>query len=123
MQLPLEKTVGVYLAMPYTPRHSRSHGRHRLRTPRAMTVKTAALVPLWRSLANDLVVVFMLHRFADGALKNGGHSPEALRANLAFLRRHRFHLASLTQLLGERGDDALPSGPTVVFTVDDGYAD
>lgn len=96
-----------------------------------MSVKAAALaavtqdafVPLWRSLVSDQVVVLMLHRFADKELNVRGDSPEALRANLEFLRRHRFHLASLDELISERGKPAPSKGPSVVFTVDDGYAD
>jgi peptidoglycan/xylan/chitin deacetylase (PgdA/CDA1 family) len=117
--------------MRYTPQHCKSHDRCRLGTLRAMSVKTAALaaitqdslVPLWRSLGNDLVVVLMAHRFADNELGNPGASAAALRTNLEVLRRHRFHLGSLRELLDARGTEMPSEGPTIVFTVDDGYAD
>lgn len=97
-----------------------------------MSVKGAALaaitqdafLPLWRSLtSSNQVVVLMMHRFADPEMKIRGASPAALRANLEFLRRHRFHLASLGDLITKGYTKAPSDGPTVVFTVDDGYAD
>jgi peptidoglycan/xylan/chitin deacetylase (PgdA/CDA1 family) len=97
-----------------------------------MSVKGAALaaitqdafLPLWRSLtSSSQVVVLMMHRFADRELSVRGVSPTALRANLEFLRRHKFHLASLGDLIREGYTKAPSEGPTVVFTVDDGYAD
>jgi peptidoglycan/xylan/chitin deacetylase (PgdA/CDA1 family) len=96
-----------------------------------MSVKAATLaaitqdawVPLWRSFVSDQVIVLMLHRFADAERKVSGDSPDALRANLEFLRRHEFHLASLNDLMREDRAHVPRGGPTVVFTVDDGYAD
>jgi peptidoglycan/xylan/chitin deacetylase (PgdA/CDA1 family) len=97
-----------------------------------MSVKAAALaaitqdafLPLWRSLTTrDQVVVLMMHRFADRERGIRGDLPEALRANLELLRRHRFHLGSLGDFLGDEPMKAPAEGPTVVFTVDDGYAD
>jgi peptidoglycan/xylan/chitin deacetylase (PgdA/CDA1 family) len=87
-----------------------------------------AFLPLWRSVVSDRIAVFMLHRFADDERRVPGESPDALRANLEFLRRHRYHLASLKDLVAESGTDRpddgrAAKGPTVVFTVDDGYAD
>jgi peptidoglycan/xylan/chitin deacetylase (PgdA/CDA1 family) len=96
-----------------------------------MSVKAAALaavtqdafVPLWRTLADDQIVVLMLHRFTDRERNIHGDSPDALRANLEFLRRHKFHLGSLKDLISDRDTSGTSAGPIVVFTVDDGYAD
>lgn len=116
--------------MRFTRGHCSSHDRRRLWAIRAVSVKAAALaaitqdafVPLWRSLVSDRVVLLMLHRFADRERNIRGDSPDLLRANLEFLRRHRFRIASLNDLLDPRSEGA-GDGPTVVFTVDDGYAD
>jgi peptidoglycan/xylan/chitin deacetylase (PgdA/CDA1 family) len=81
------------------------------------------IVPLFRPFQRGAVTIFMLHRFADSAYGNDGHSAERLRANLGFLRRHRFRVIGLPQLLEELDQERLPAAPTVVFTVDDGYGD
>jgi peptidoglycan/xylan/chitin deacetylase (PgdA/CDA1 family) len=125
-----DRLLTLHLAMRFAHQHCMSHDRRRPETLRAMSVKAAALaaftqdalLPMWRSLASDLVVVLMLHRFTDRDLDICGDSPAALRANLELLRKHRFDLAPLGELIGER-DATPPKGPTVVFTVDDGYAD
>jgi peptidoglycan/xylan/chitin deacetylase (PgdA/CDA1 family) len=81
------------------------------------------IVPLFRPFQLGAATIFMLHRFADPAFGNRGHSADALRANLSFLRRHRFKLIGLPELLDELEENRLGSTPAVVFTVDDGYAD
>ena len=81
------------------------------------------IVPLFRPFQHGAVTIFMLHRFADDAFGNRGHSIDALRANLSFLRRHRYRLIGLPQLLHELEENRLGSAPAVVFTVDDGYGD
>lgn len=85
-----------------------------------------ARIPYWRPLVSDVAIVFMLHRFADTELGVDGTTSADLRANLAFLRRHRFRLASFTDVLDDDRDIADPhrmASPPVIFTVDDGYAD
>ena len=82
-----------------------------------------ALVPLWRPLVNDVAVVMTLHRFADPDRGVPGTPVDLLRANLAFLRQHRFQVSSLNDLLSADAADARTGGPRVVFTVDDGYAE
>ena len=81
------------------------------------------LVPLWRPLVRDRVCILMLHRFADANRGIRGASIADLRANLALLRRHRFHLASMQELLKVDGDPGEPTSLSIVFTIDDGYAD
>jgi peptidoglycan/xylan/chitin deacetylase (PgdA/CDA1 family) len=94
-------------------------------------VKHAALAALTREVMLPLAYPFtrgaatilMLHRFASEALGNPGHAAETLRRHLAFLRRHRFELVPLADLVArlERGDP--PLHKAVTFTVDDGYGD
>lgn len=79
------------------------------------------IVPLFRPFQHGATTIFMLHRFADAAYGNRGHSIEALRANLSFLRRHKFRLIGLPELLRDIDEGRL--GSAVLFTVDDGYAD
>jgi len=67
-------------------------------------------------------VVFMLHRFADPELGVGGHDPAILRAFFAQLRRERYRILALDELIDELRGQALPRG-AIAFTVDDGYAD
>ena len=81
------------------------------------------MVPLWRPIAGDLVVVLMLHRFTDPALGAVGHSIPELRSNLEFLRRHQFQIGSLGDLVDTGGAPPSNKSPTIIFTVDDGYAD
>jgi peptidoglycan/xylan/chitin deacetylase (PgdA/CDA1 family) len=80
---------------------------------------TALLRPLTRGAA----CILTLHRFADPALGIEGHSASALRANLAYLRRHGHRLISLRRLAAELEEGRSPASRTVVFTVDDGYED
>jgi peptidoglycan/xylan/chitin deacetylase (PgdA/CDA1 family) len=81
------------------------------------------VVDLLRPLRPRAATVFTFHRFADAARGNGGHAVAALRANLAFLRRHRLHIVPLSDLIAtlEAGEDPAPG--TVALTVDDGYGD
>jgi len=76
-----------------------------------------------RPLRPAAATILFFHRFADPDAGNPGHGASDLRANLAFLRRHRFHLVSLGDLLAmlQRGLEPRPG--TVVMTVDDGYRD
>ena len=81
-----------------------------------------ALVPLWRPLVSELAVVLTLHRFADRDRGVAGTPVDLLRANLEFLRRHQFPVAALGDLVSDPPGPR-PTGPQVVFTVDDGYAE
>ena len=64
-----------------------------------------------------------MHRFAIPDLGVEGHDPALLAAQLEYLRRHRYRLMSLRELLHAL-DERIPIRENaVVFTVDDGYAD
>ena len=80
-------------------------------------------VSVFRPVQRGAVTILMLHRFADTEYGNGGHSIEALRENLSFLRRNRYRLIGLPDLLAQPDEHCLSSQPAVVFTVDDGYGD
>jgi peptidoglycan/xylan/chitin deacetylase (PgdA/CDA1 family) len=77
---------------------------------------------VFRPLMRDRATVFMLHRFARPGFQEGGHSIDALRSTLAWLRRKRYDLLSLGELVEGLERGVAPSR-AVVFTIDDGYAE
>src|SRR3989442_879981 len=81
------------------------------------------LAPALRPLGRGLLAIFTLHRFTDPEYGVVGHDAAALRDHLAYLRRHRYRLLSLTDVLKliEEGDSDSRT-PAVAFTVGDGYA-
>ena len=90
----------------------------------AMNVLSAtALEPLWRPFGRGTATVLMFHRFADPGFGIEGHVPAVLETNLEHLRRHRYHICSLKDFLDRLAAGEPPIPRTVVFTVDDGYAD
>ena len=80
--------------------------------------------PLFRRVGRGLLSIFTLHRFTDPALGVAGTDPATLRDYLAYLRRHRYRLLSMTDVLDllDEGNGRL-TAPAVAFTVDDGYDD
>jgi len=85
---------------------------------------TADLVaPLSYQLLRGTASIFTLHRFADRDRENRGVDPARVRADLAYLRRKRYELVSLTELISRLRNRDSRLGKTVAFTVDDGYAD
>src|SRR2546427_11292509 len=56
------------------------------------------LAPALRTFGRGLLSIFTLHRFADPSLGVEGHDPALLRDHLAYLRRHRYRLLSLTDV-------------------------
>lgn len=75
--------------------------------------------PLGRTRAT----ILMAHRFADAERGTPGLDATALRTGLELLRRHKFNIVPLADLVRQlRQGDLLPPR-TVAFTVDDGYAD
>lgn len=86
------------------------------------TLTHPAAARLFRPLMRDQVTILMLHRFTDPARGTVGHDPAALRAGLGWLRRERFPILSLDQLLTGVTEGRLPSAG-VVLTIDDGYVE
>lgn len=85
---------------------------------------TDLLGPALRVVGRGLVSILKLHRFADPETRVDGMNPDALRDQLAYLRRHRYRLISLPEVLTRlRDTEPQDRGPAVAFTVDDGYAD
>jgi peptidoglycan/xylan/chitin deacetylase (PgdA/CDA1 family) len=71
-------------------------------------------------LVKERAVVFMLHRFQDPETGVEGHDPQVLRQGLAYLRKQRYKLLFLEELLVMLLDGR-PLTRAVVFTIDDGY--
>src|SRR5947199_8783168 len=113
-----------------TSQADRAHGSGR--AGRAMSlsrrivfrlVAADVLAPAFRALGRGLLSIFTLHRFTDPQHGVVGHDPATLRDHLAYLRRHRYRLLSMTDVLKLLDDDNSGStAPAVAFTVDDGYA-
>ena len=83
-----------------------------------------AVAPALRLVGRGMLSIFMLHRFTDPALGVVGTDPAVLREQLAYLRRHRYRVLGMRDVLAGFADDAdAVEGPAVAFTVDDGYAD
>src|SRR3977135_1877186 len=94
-----------------------------MKSARLALLARDGMVRLLYPLRPPAATIFCFHRFANPDVGNAGHDAAQLRANLAFLRRHRFHIVPLASLVAtlEAGDQPRPG--TVVITVDDGYAD
>lgn len=76
-----------------------------------------------RSLLAQRVTILMLHRFSDRQANPGFHSLNSLRATLELLRRRRFDLLSIADLVTNLRDGIPLARHSIAFTVDDGYAD
>src|SRR5512132_105112 len=81
------------------------------------------VAPVSQRLLRGTASIFMLHRFADRERGNGGLDSATVRADLAYLRRERYELVSLLELVRRLRERDSRLGKTVAFTVDDGYAD
>lgn len=89
------------------------------------TVKGLGLAPIRRlaqKIAGENATIFMLHRFEDPSIGSTGHDPVFLRQCLEDLRRQKFNLVSVEQILTAAKNNQ-PLKNAVAFTVDDGYSD
>lgn len=84
---------------------------------------SAPTTALLRALGRRVATVFMLHRFRDPQLGNEGDDVAGLREVLERLRRQQVRLMGLRELLRHVREREPLTGPTIVFTVDDGYLD
>ena len=89
-----------------------------------VAIGTALVIPpLTRSLLRDHGLIFMLHRFHLPDLGVEGQDLAALRASLEFLRRYRYELVSLEELLRRLSSTPSRARGAIAFTIDDGYFD
>ncbi len=78
---------------------------------------------LFTPLVHDRGVILRLHRFRDKELGIEGRDPAALRRVLEFLRRERYELLTLVELIHRLAGDGPPLRRAVAVTIDDGYFD
>lgn len=79
-----------------------------------------ALAAVTRVVLRQKATILMLHRIEDRDLGIDGDPPDSLRRSLAYLRKHKYELLGLDEMLA-RSVDRAPLGGCVVFTIDDGY--
>jgi peptidoglycan/xylan/chitin deacetylase (PgdA/CDA1 family)/GT2 family glycosyltransferase len=79
---------------------------------------------LWRSLTRAPIIL-MYHAVAQPGESSGRFivSVRQFRRQMAWLRRARYRVLGLEELLEYRREHRLPPGRSVVLTFDDGYAD
>lgn len=83
----------------------------------------ASSIQEWMFRRDEFVPVFVVHRLAQPEAAIGGHTPEQLRAQLAWLRRNRWQLLSLETVLDHWEQGRPLPARCAVFTVDDGFWD
>jgi peptidoglycan/xylan/chitin deacetylase (PgdA/CDA1 family) len=64
-----------------------------------------------------------MHRFAVPDLAVRGHDPKILAEQLEYVRRRRYRLMSMSELMNHLDEGIPVEENAIVFTVDDGYAD
>lgn len=80
------------------------------------------LIGAFDPFARSVGLVLMMHRFAEFECDSSGHDSASLRANLEYLRKQRFELIGIYDLV-QRLLHGRSIGKCVAFTVDDGYGD
>lgn len=81
------------------------------------------LAPLVRPLVGGADTILTLHRFDDPRRGVRGQDPAALRADLAYLRKHRYQLLGVAEVVRRFVDREPGRSAAIAFTVDDGYYD
>ena len=77
---------------------------------------------LFAPFARGRAVVFMLHRFRSPEHPFDGYDPTVVRRALSHLRRERYRILSIEELLRCASEERVPDR-AVAFTIDDGYFD
>lgn len=78
---------------------------------------------LFAPFAKRCGIVFMLHRFREAPFGPAGHETAALRRGLSYLRRKRYRILTLEELLRLAAEERPIPDRAVAFTIDDGYAE
>lgn len=82
-----------------------------------------AFLSVWRRLRRRHGVILTWHRFSDGPGHPDRYPIAALRAHLEMLRRERYEIIGLPDMLVRLADPAADLSRTIALTVDDGYHD
>jgi peptidoglycan/xylan/chitin deacetylase (PgdA/CDA1 family) len=80
-------------------------------------------LPLWRRLRRRHGAILTWHRFTDLPVHPDRYPVSALKRHLAMLRRDRFEIISLPEMIRRLNDSTTDLSRTVALTVDDGYHD
>ena len=80
-------------------------------------------VRLFHPATRGRATVFVLHRFGDPHPGSYATSLPLVREVLAYLRRNRYHLVSIEEVVRSFAGEAPPLHKAVAFTIDDGYED
>lgn len=80
-------------------------------------------LPLWRQLRRRHGVILTWHRFTDLPAHPDRYPITALERHLAMLRRDRFEIVPLPEMLRRLGEPDADLSRTIALTVDDGYHD
>ncbi|NNF29585.1 MAG: polysaccharide deacetylase family protein [Gemmatimonadetes bacterium] len=83
----------------------------------------APISRVWHRFLGGRATIFLLHRFHTGQPRHDGESVDGLRSTLEAMRRERYELAGLEDVVARLREGAPFSRPTVAFTIDDGYRD
>ncbi len=78
---------------------------------------------LFAPFARGRGIVFMLHRFRSPEQPDEGYDASSVRRALAHLRRARYNILSIEELLRCAIEDGRVPSRSVAFTIDDGYLD
>jgi peptidoglycan/xylan/chitin deacetylase (PgdA/CDA1 family) len=81
------------------------------------------MAAVWQPLSWERISIFALHRFRAPELNVDGHDPALLARTLERLRRERYAILSLEEAVKRLKDRSDLPPRSLVFTVDDGYAD
>lgn len=66
-------------------------------------------------------IIFNLHRFQDPERQVSGQDPKRLHQTLSYLRKHKFELISIPELIKRLAEGEPPLKRVIAFTMDDGY--
>jgi peptidoglycan/xylan/chitin deacetylase (PgdA/CDA1 family) len=94
-----------------------------LKTALLSLLRAPAATAPFATIMGRRATIFMLHRFRDEETSLDRHDPETLRADLEYLRRHRYEILDLEELFRRLSGEGPPFRRAVAFTIDDGYAD
>jgi len=95
----------------------------RVRTALLQVLALPGFARAFTPLLRDRATVFVLHRLNDPERGIPGNRADAIRAALAYLRRERFELVHLEEVVRRSQNGDPPLRGAVAFTLDDGYAE
>ena len=93
-----------------------------LKTLALQLLRVPGAEALFAPFARGRGVVFMLHRFRCPENPNEGYDAATVRRALVHLRRERYHIVSIEELIRLALEGQVPDR-AVSFTIDDGYRD